>query len=263
MTADASVRFRWIQAIAVAGMILLVVLLFLPAVEQSRESARRTQSKNNLKQIWLALDCYQEVNRRLPAGGTFDSDGRGYHGWMGAIHFYMECMPPDPMFDPGQPWDAPVNAGHYHYRFSALMNPSIPVDSLDGFAVTHYSANSNLFGANSAVKWSDIPDLTQTFIAAELGGDFVPWGCPYNWRPLRTLTDTPRTYGRIENIGGHFAMADGSVRWIGPNVSGEVLTALRGANLTGDTSKVMKIRRPNSFPYPANARTPYRDNNED
>lgn len=256
MTADASVRFRWIQAVAVVGMILLVVLLFLPAVEQSRESARRTQSKNNLKQICLALWNYQDTFVCLPAGGTFDSEGRGHHGWGIATLPYLEASPLYSQIDFKQPWDAPYNAGCFHIRLRPLINPSIDTSSTQGFALSHYSANSNLLGANSWVKLSAIPNPSQTFIAGELGGDFVPWGCPYNWRPLLGLTDTPRTYGRIENYGGHFAMVDGSVRWVSPDVSKEVFTALRGSNLAGDLAKELHIKRPASFPYPSDARTP-------
>lgn len=261
MTADASVRFRWIQAIAVVGMILLAVMLILPAMQQARESARRTQSKNNLKQIWLALGNYVDTYQHLPAGGTFDSEGGGYHGWLTTLLPYLDSAPLTWQIDFQQPWDAPYNAGCFHLRFPVMFNPSIDGPPLDGFPVTHYSANSNLLSANSSAKWSDVLDQSQTFVAAELGGDFVPWGCPYNWRPLRTLTDTPRTYGRIENRGCHFVLVDGSVRWIGADVPEGILVALRGSNPQQDAATDLHVRRPSAFPYPANARSPWPSSN--
>jgi len=113
--------------------------------------------------------------------------------------------------------------------------------------------------ANSGVKFSEIESQHETFVVVELGGDFVPWGCPHNWRPLRGLTDTPRTYGRIENNGGHFLMVDGSVRWVRPDVAEEALSKLRGLNLAGDEAKRLGIQRPASFSFPAGARDPWKD----
>jgi prepilin-type processing-associated H-X9-DG protein len=73
------------------------------------------------------------------------------------------------------------------------------------------------------------------------------------------LTDAPRTYGRIENIGGNFLMADGSVRWIAADVAEEVLAKQRGSNLAGDDAEKLRIQRPISFPYPADPREPWLD----
>lgn len=263
MVIDASVRSRWIQVTVLAGVAVLVVLLVLPALQVSREAARRTQSKNNLKQIGLALNNYQDTFRTWPPGGTFEPDGQGMHGWGIQLFPYLEASPLYAHVDFKQPWDAPHNAGCFAIRLSVFINPSIDSDNLsrrrDEFAPCHYSANSNLLAANSAVRLSDVEDQSQTFVMGELGGDFVPWGCPYNWRPLVSLTDTPRTYGRIENYGGQFLMVDGSVRWIAPDVSEELLAKLRGTNLAGDVAAKLKIQRPGSFPFPANARDPWAD----
>lgn len=263
MAIDASVRSRWIQAIAIAGMILLAVLLLLPAVQQSREAARRTQSRNNLKQIGLALDNYHDTYEHWPSGGTFDQNGRGMHGWGIALYPYLDASPLYSRVDFQQSWDAPYNAGCFSIRLSVFENPSIATTDAFGrkseFAFCHYAANSNLLAANSAIKPSEIESPSATFFMGEVGGNFVPWGCPYNWRPLQNLTEAPGPFGRITNIGGHFLMADGSVRWIKPDVSEEVLSKLRGSNLAEDEAERLGIKRPSSFPYPADARDPWVD----
>lgn len=263
MAIDASVRSRWIQAIAIAGMILLAVPLLLPAVQQSREAARRTQPRNNLKQIGLALDNYHDTHQRWPSGGTFDQNGRGMHGWGIALYPYLEASPLYNMVDFKQAWDAPYNAGDFSIQLSVFQNPSIETTVAFGrkreFALCHYAANSNLLAANSAIKPSAIESPIATFVIGEVGGNFVPWGCPYNWRPLQNLTEAPGPFGRITNIGGHFLMADCSVRWIAPDVSEEVLSRLRGSNLAGDEAERLQIKRPRSFPYPTDARDPWMD----
>jgi hypothetical protein len=103
------------------------------------------------------------------------------------------------------------------------------------------------------VTLSDIDDKENSFIAGELGGDFVPWACPNNWRPLATLTGAPRTYGRPENIGGNFLTVGGSVRWVNPDVSAEVLDQLRGPDLAGSAAAGLTITQPRSFPVPPDA----------
>ena len=241
----------------ICALCLLAVILILPAVQQAREAARRTQSKNNLRQIGMALSGYHELHRCFPPGGTFDSNGHGQHGWTTFLWCYMEATPYYGMLDFNQPWDAPANAGFFQHRAWGVRNPSIDVAVPEkGFAVSHYSANSNLLGANSFVTQAEIQDQSNTFLAGELGGDFVPWGCPYNWRPLIGLTNTPRTYGRLENYGGQFLMVDGSVRWIAPELSKGILASLNGPDLSRAAREKLEIVRPASFPFPPEALIP-------
>jgi prepilin-type N-terminal cleavage/methylation domain-containing protein/prepilin-type processing-associated H-X9-DG protein len=85
--------FTLIELLVVIAIIAVLVALLLPAVQQAREAARRSQCKNNLKQYGLALANYHDVYNLFPIGGDQTWGGSAYMGWQMRVLPYLDQAP--------------------------------------------------------------------------------------------------------------------------------------------------------------------------
>ena len=90
--------FTLIELLVVIAIIAILIALLLPAVQQAREAARRTQCRNNLKQLGLALHNYHDTFNILPVCGPACPNlavplGNKRWGWAVMLLPYMDQAP--------------------------------------------------------------------------------------------------------------------------------------------------------------------------
>ena len=201
--------FTLIELLVVIAIIATLVALLLPAVQQAREAARRSQCTNNLKQIGLALQNYHESHRMFPPGyvSTFDSAGTDLGpgwGWAARLLPVLEQKPLFGTIRLDQPIEAATNATARTTSIKVYLCPSDTVrerwtasthDSVGNVTGTicdvasaNYVGNfgvtepgidgEGLFFRNSDVAMRDITDGTSTTFA--VGERSQRW-CEASW----------------------------------------------------------------------------------
>jgi hypothetical protein len=116
-----------VVAVPVALLVLIcccgVLLgLLLPAVQSARETARRMQCANNLKQISLAMLSYEQQYHSLPPAFVADKNGRPMHSWRVLLLPYLDCKPLYDAYHFDEPWDGPHNRA-LSFRSTAAPAP--------------------------------------------------------------------------------------------------------------------------------------------
>jgi len=95
--------FTLVELLAVLAIIGTLIGLLLPAVQRARETSRRMQCSNNLKQMGVALSNYEQANKRFPPGN--DQAGERYHAWSSFVLPFLEQSTVSGRIDYSKHWD--------------------------------------------------------------------------------------------------------------------------------------------------------------
>jgi prepilin-type processing-associated H-X9-DG protein len=224
------------RKIAIAGIVFGVIGFFFTCVilmpNEGRETARRSQCVNNLKQLGIAMYNYVEANGSLPPAAITDRNGKPLLSWRVAILPYIEESSLYSKFHLDEPWDSPHNL--------VLLEPmpsvyGCPSDTTRKPGTTGYQA---IIGPNTAFtpdfKTLQVQDFTDgtsnTLIVAE-SRRCVTWtkpeDLPFNTTlPLSGLGSFHGSHKDRFNV----LFADGSVRLLKSSIAPAVLRALLTRN---------------------------------
>jgi len=266
--------FTLIELIVSIAIIGVLAALLIPAVQSSRDAARRTICKNQLHQLGLALHMYHEVHRCFPAGayvmGPSFPMQTGW-GWGAMLLPYIEqnAIYKQINFDLGTAigTNLPVIAMPIAaFRCPSEIGPTVIncaaiVDGPYQLAAGNYCGSEGILSPMSCVRIAQVTDGTsQTLMLGERivqpGGlsslPFVSAWCgqvafadEYDLRSVPTLLPDPNhpingsltdpnCFGSRHQVGANFVLADGSCQFLNDSIDLQVFTAL-GTPSGGET----------------------------
>lgn len=158
--------FSLIELIVVTAIIGLLVALLLPAVQQSRETARRVQCLSQIRQVGMALVSHEERTRRFPALGYYSSTGPEiYHSWVVDILPGIEQSAIYNQWNFDQPHDDIVNSQNGQLAKTPLPVLVCPSDNT---ATAGHGDQS--YVVNAGVGWTEPVDCPFTINTLSGGG---------------------------------------------------------------------------------------------
>jgi prepilin-type processing-associated H-X9-DG protein len=175
--------FTVIELFMVIAVIAILIAILLPAIQSSRELARRTQCSNNLMQLGTALGSYVSLHSVFPPGvindkGPITNRPVGYHfGW--AVHILPFFGQPAIYreFNFSESVYAPSNDTARGHRIQSFYCPSSPIYGTTSYAACHHDVeapidadNHGVFYLNSHIRYNDITDGPSfTLLVGEYG----------------------------------------------------------------------------------------------
>ena len=160
--------FTLIELLVVIAIIAILIALLLPAVQQAREAARRTQCKNNLKQIALALHNYESTHSVLPPGSMnvtdatphtqflpFLEQGNKYTQFNFNVSLNGSALNSAAIAQSLPPYQCPSDPGAPGFTWAGQSNYMQCMGSEAG-----YTNTTGIFFRNSSCRMRDITDGT-------------------------------------------------------------------------------------------------------
>jgi prepilin-type N-terminal cleavage/methylation domain-containing protein len=257
--------FTLIEVLVSVAIIGVLAALLMPAVQSSRDAARRTMCKNQLRQLTLGLHMYHEVHRCFPPGsyvmGPSFPTQSGW-GWGAMVLPFIEQNAIYTRINFGSGTGLGDNLALIATPISTFRCPSeIGPDKLGcttvgpafELASGNYCGSEGVLNSMSAVKISQITDGTsQTLLLGERivqpGGPTslpftsawcgqvafadqydlrsVPYLLPDPNHPINSSLTDPLCFGSRHPLGANFTLADGSCVFLNNSIDAQVFTAL-------------------------------------
>lgn len=258
--------FTLLELLVVMAIVAVLVGLLVPAVQQAREAARRSQCQNQLRQLGLALHNYHDAHLVLPPGALVVGPSfRTFSGWgWGAMILPQLDQSPlysridfdlgtavganrDVIATPLSIWRCPTDS--LPERVTVSISGHADATTATGNAV----GSQGVLSALSNVTFADVTDgLSQTLLLGErihipsVSGSLLvtsSWcgfiaetdryifaSTPYveasGLWPINRSLTSSSSFSSRHAGGANFCLADGSARFLSENIDVRVLEAL-------------------------------------
>lgn len=298
MKSNRTAGFTLVELLVVMAVISVLIALLLPAVQFAREAARRTQCRNHLKQLSLAIHNYLDSHNTLPINSSFNTTlgpDTPTRSWLQGVLPFIERNDLSNLIIPGgtilqnravAELAVPVFACPSDTHLGRAKNrPDLPVDWELGLTnykscagdnwgwgnYQHASSGGRFSGSsdglaqgNGAIchgrawpvvtRMRDFTDGTSsTFVIGETIVEYTRWSSWFHSNQTAATCAMALNYGRIiKNLdnwennsgfmsrhtgGGHFGLADGSVKFVSENIDLFVyrsLATIQGGEIIGE-----------------------------
>ena len=224
-----------ILIIGLAVLVAMVVWGILESPPTAREAARRAQCQYNLKQIGVALHCYEQANGAFPPAVFTDDRGKPTKSWRVAILPYIGQSDLYHSYHSKQPWDASQNRAVGNTPLDIFRCPSDSGATANPTETNYMRiVGKDTVGGepNEAVKISDITAGTSyAILVVEVSGLNIHWEEPRDLTAEEFMNMVAKRRVSHHSGGFNVLMADGSVHFIEYTV---VPKALRSMLLRND-----------------------------
>lgn len=219
---------RWFQYKLSTWFVMVAILPLIGSVLMSAwaiinppEWRPRSNCKNNLKFIGLALLAYESTYGTYPPAYIADADGQPMHSWRVLLLPFLEEDELYARYDFDEPWNGPHNSKlavqmPKYFRCPKSTNPIA--------GQTNYAASvgvGSAFDGNTALKFDDVKDgLSNTIAVIE-----VPDNCAICW--LSPHDSAIKTLASNHLNGANVVYIDSSVSYLDLSIAPKVIEALQ------------------------------------